>query len=276
MSNLKATRVIAVTSGKGGVGKTNVSVNLALALQDAGQQVLLMDADLGLANIDVMFGLKPLHNLSHVIAGEKTLNEVIIDAPGGLKIIPASSGVRKMAELSAAEHAGLVHAFSEISCPIDVLIIDTAAGIAEGVTSFARAAQEVVVVVCNEPASMTDAYALIKLLNRDYDIRRFRILANMVHDPQEGKQLFSNMVRVSERFLDVTLDYMGAISFDDCFRKALRKRQPVYLASPRSRVTQQFKNLARTVDGWVMPSQASGHIEFFLEKLLHGNNGAGG
>ena len=148
-------RVIAVTSGKGGVGKTNISVNLAASLSLAGQRVMLMDADLGLANVDVLLGLEPHFDLQHVINGEKSLDEIIVEGPLGIHVVPASSGVERMAELTSVEHASLISAFSELEQPIDVLIVDTAAGIADGVVSFAKACQEVIVVVCDEPTSLT-------------------------------------------------------------------------------------------------------------------------
>jgi flagellar biosynthesis protein FlhG len=170
-------KVIAVASGKGGVGKTNVTVNLGVALAAQGKQVLLLDADLGMANIDVMLGLHPQFNLLHVLDGSKTLSEIIVEGPSGLKIIPAASGVQKMAELSPADHAGMIQAFSEMDNQIDILMIDSAAGIADSVVSFTRAAQEIIVVVCDEPASITDAYAFIKLLSREYGVIHFHIIA---------------------------------------------------------------------------------------------------
>jgi len=172
-------QVIAVTGGKGGVGKTNVSVNLALALADLGRRVMLMDADLGLANVDVLLGLSAKRTLEDVISGECELRDVLLQGPGGIRIVPAASGIQSMVQLSPMQHAGLIQAFSDISDNLDVLIIDTAAGIGDGVVSFVRAAQEVLVVVCDEPTSITDAYALIKLLNRDHGMNRFRVLANM-------------------------------------------------------------------------------------------------
>lgn len=175
-------RVIAVTSGKGGVGKTNISVNLAASLSLAGQRVMLMDADLGLANVDVLLGLEPHFDLQHVINGEKSLDDIIVEGPLGIHVVPASSGVEKMAELTKLEHASLIAAFSELKQPIDILIVDTAAGIADGVVSFAKACQDVIVVVCDEPTSLTDAYALIKVLSVRHGIKQFQILANMVKD----------------------------------------------------------------------------------------------
>lgn len=268
MAAPRPVRVIAVTSGKGGVGKTNVSVNLAIALAEEGQRVMLMDADLGLANVDVMLGLHPEYDLSHVIQGERTLEEIIVSGPAGVHIVPASSGTKMMAELSPMEHAGMIRAFSELSYPLDVLIIDTAAGISDSVVSFSRAAQEVIVVVCDEPASITDAYALIKLLNREYGIQRFRVLANMAHSAQEGRELFTKIARVTERYLDVTLDFMGAVPYDDYLRKAIKRQKAVVEAYPRARASMAFKTLAQKADKWPIPSGAAGHLEFFVERLI--------
>ncbi len=268
VSNPGPVRVIAVASGKGGVGKTNVSVNLGLAMVAEGKKVMLMDADLGLANIDIMLGLHPEYNLSHVINGERTLEEIIVDGPNGLQIIPASSGTQNMAELTPAEHAGVIQAFSEVGHDLDVLIIDTAAGIADSVISFTRAAQEVIIVVCDEPTSITDAYALIKLLNRDYGIQRFRVLSNMAHSMQEGRELFNKMVKVTDRFLDVTLDFMGTVPYDEYLRKALQKQRAVIDAYPRSKAAMAFKTLAKRADNWPIPRSAGGHLEFFVERLI--------
>jgi len=266
-------KVIAVTSGKGGVGKTNVSVNLAVAMSDAGKRVMLMDADLGLANVDVLLGLHPEWNLSHVINGERTLEEIILDGPSGIMVVPAASGVKRLAELSTLENAGLIQAFSELNHDVDTLIIDTAAGINESVTSFSRAAQGVVVVVCDEPASITDAYALIKVLSLDYDIQHFRVLANQVNSAQEGRDLFNKISRVTDRYLDVTLEFIGVVPHDDYLRKAVRKQRAVVQAYPRSRSAVAFKNLAQKTDKWPVPCAAGGHLEFFIERLIQSRNG---
>ena len=273
MAQPNPVRVIAVTSGKGGVGKTNVSVNLAVALADAGKQVMLLDADLSLANIDVLLGLHPDKNLSHVIDGERSLEEIIITGPSGIMLVPASSGVKRLAELSTMENAGLIRAFSELNHDVDTLIIDTAAGINESVTSFSRAAQEVVVVVCDEPASITDAYALIKVLNVEYSIQKFRVLANQAHSAQEGRELFNKISRVTDRYLDVTLEFMGVVPHDDYLKKAVRKQRAVVQAYPRSRSSMAFKNLAQKTDKWPVPSAAGGHLEFFVERLIQSHNG---
>lgn len=265
-------QVIVVTSGKGGVGKTNVSVNLAIALAQRGKEVMLMDADLGLANVDVLLGLRPLYNLSHVLSGERSLEEIIVPGPQGLRIVPASSGIAGMADLGPMHHAGIIRAFSELSQDLDILLIDTAAGASDGVLSFGRAAQEIIVVVCDEPASITDAYALIKLLSREHGQRNFRVLANMTRDAREGGELFAKLNKVADRFLDVALDYMGAVPYDDYLRKAVQKQRAVIEAYPRSKIATAFKNLAQKADNWPIRDHASGHLEFFVERLLQGRN----
>ena len=264
----KPVRVIAVTSGKGGVGKTNVAVNLGVSLAGMGKNVMLMDADLGLANVDVLLGLRPRFNLSHVISGERPLDEVLVDGPEGLKIVPASSGVSSMAELEPAEHAGVIRAFSELNHPLDVLLIDTAAGISDSVVAYTKAAQEVLVVLCDEPTSITDAYALIKLLNREYGIHRFRVLANMVPSVQAGKDLYRKILQVTDRYLDVALDFVGAIPNDEYLRKAVQRQKSVVDAFPRCKSSLAFKKLAQKADSWPVPTTAGGRLEFFVERLM--------
>jgi flagellar biosynthesis protein FlhG len=268
MVNPRPVRAIAVTGGKGGVGKTNISVNLGVAAAELGQKVMLLDADLGLANIDVVLGLHPNYNLSHVMRGECELDEAIVEGPSGLRVIPGASGVQALAELSPAEHTGLIRAFSEVAADTELLIVDTAAGISDTVLSFSRASHEIVVVVCDEPASITDAYAIIKLLNRDYGHQRFRILANMVRSAQEGRELFNKMCRVTDRYLDVTLGFMGAVPYDESLRKAVRAQRPVVQAFPRSRVSQVFRNLAKKIQTWPQPGGANGQVQFFVERLI--------
>ena len=264
-------RVITIASGKGGVGKTNVSVNLAIALASQGKDVTVMDADLGLANIDVMLGLHSDKNLSNVMNGECDLDEILLDGPMGIKVIPASSGVKNMAEMTPAEHAGLVSAFSELSHNIDILLVDTAAGISDSVVSFSRAAQEVLVVVCDEPASITDAYALIKLLNKDQGIFKFNILANMVSGPQQGRVVYDKLSKVADRFLDVALEYVGHVPFDEHLQKAVKRQKAVVEAFPRSRAAQAFQTLSKKVNNWPLPTASGGHLEFFVERLVSGS-----
>jgi flagellar biosynthesis protein FlhG len=266
-------RVIAVTSGKGGVGKTSVTINLALALAGNHKQVMLLDADLGLANIDVLLGLHPTYNLTHVLNGERSLEEIIVQGPMGIRIIPAASGINRMTQLTGSEHAGLIQAFSELSSDMDVLLIDTAAGISDSVITFSRAAQEVIVVLCDEPASITDACALIKVLSRDHGVARFHILANMVASVVQGQELYQKFSRVVSRFLDVTLQFMGAVPFDEQFRKAIQKQRALVEMFPTSRGALAFKRLAAKTEDWPLPQSASGYLEFFVERLVRFGSG---
>ena len=261
-------QVIAVTGGKGGIGKTNVSVNLSLALADMGRRVVLLDADLGLANVDVLLGLKPKATLADVLDGKCDLRDVMVTGPGGIRIVPAASGAANMVSLSPQQHAGLIQAFSEIGDNIDVLVVDTAAGIGDSVVSFVRAAQEALIVVCDEPTSITDAYALIKLLNRDHGMTRFRVLANMVGTPQEGRMVFAKLTKVTDRFLDVALQYVGAVPFDESVRKSVQKQRAVFEAFPRSKASLAIRAIAQKVDAWPLPANPRGHLEFFVERLV--------
>lgn len=263
-----APRVIAVASGKGGVGKTSVSINLAAALVNAGQRTLLLDTDLGLANVDVMLGLSPRFTLADVFAGRCELRETVLEGPNGLMVIPAASGKRHMTELTPQQHVGLVHAFSELDIEIDTMVVDNAAGIADGVLTFCQAAQDVVVVVCDEPASVTDAYALIKVLNRDCGVSRVQVLGNQVRDAADGQQLFRKLERVTSRFLDVTLSHLGSIPRDEWLRRAIQRQEPVVDAFPSSPSALAFRDIARRSRQWQSPPGARGHVEFFLERLV--------
>ncbi|WP_273020873.1 MinD/ParA family protein [Rheinheimera sp.] len=266
--NKQMVKVISVTGGKGGVGKTNVTLNLAMSLAQLGKRVLVLDADLGLANCDVMLGLRVEKNLSHVLAGEAELDDVIIDGPFGIKIIPATSGSQNMTELAPAEHAGLIRAFSELQTPVDVLLVDTAAGISDMVLSFSRASQDVMVVVCDEPSSITDAYALMKILSRDHGVEKFKIVANMVRSLKEGQELFAKLTRVTDRFLDVSLELVATIPYDENVRKAARKQKAFVEAFPKTPASMAVKSLALKAAKWPLPDTASGHLEFFLEQLV--------
>jgi len=272
MIHPRPVKVIAVTGGKGGVGKTNVSVNLSIALAQKKMNVMLMDADFGLANVDVLLGLSSRKNISHVISGECSLEEIAVSGPAGLRIIPSASGNNSMLNLTTLQHGGMIRAFSELTHDVDVLLVDTAAGITESVVTYARAAHEVIVVVCNEPASLTDAYALIKVLHRYHGVYRFHVLANMTSSAWEGRDLFGKLSRVAQQYLDVSLNYMGAIPQDDYLRKAVQRQQAVVEAYPRSSSSIAFGKLAKKADAWPLPEAAKGQMEFFIERLIKTNN----
>jgi flagellar biosynthesis protein FlhG len=261
-------QVIAVTGGKGGVGKTSVAVNLAAALAGAGRSVVLLDGDLGLANVDVFLGLSPRYTLAHVLSGERTLDEILLATPQGFHVVPAASGIARLANLDAAQHLALVQSFSALAARLDVLIVDTAAGIAHGVTQFSQAAQQVLLVICDEPASLTDAYALVKVLSRQHGVRRFRVLANMVRSPGVGEDLFRRFERVTGRFLEVVLDFVGEIPDDESLRRSVRGQRPVTEAYPSSPAARAFKKLALRADKWPVPPGPRGNLEFFVERLV--------
>ncbi len=274
MAQPRPVRVLAVSSGKGGVGKTNVAVNLGVSLSELGRHAVLLDADLGLANVDVLLGLQPKFNLSHVLSGERSLDEILVEGPSGLKIVPASSGIQRMSELTTAEQAAVIRAFGDMNQDIDVLLVDTAAGISGGVVNFARACQDIILVVCDEPTSLTDAYAFIKLLNRDYGVHRFQILPNMVQDYQQGQALFGKLCRVTDRYLDVTLDLLGVVPRDEQLRKAVQKQTPVVVAYPHSKAARAFRALALKMDALPISGQASGRLEFFVERMIQYHSAA--
>jgi flagellar biosynthesis protein FlhG len=269
-------KVVAVTGGKGGVGKTVVSVNLGAALAQLGRSAMLLDADLGLANVDVLLGLNNRRNLEHVLSGECALEDVIVTATSGLRVVPAASGSFAMATLDRAQHAGIINAFSQLLEPLDVLLVDTAAGVSDGVMTFVEAAQRVLVVVCDEPASLTDAYGLIKVLSRRQPDCRIDVVANMVDGPAQGRALYDKLLRVTEKFLGVVPAYTGAIPSDEYLRKAIRRQSTVVESYPHSPSARAFHQLALAVDGWPAARVARGGIEFFMERLVRGAAGLAG
>lgn len=265
----KPVRTLAVTGGKGGVGKTNISANLSVALSGMGQRTLLLDADLGLANVDVLLGLSPQRTLADLVAGRCELDEVIIEGPGGVLVVPAASGRRHMAELRPAEHAGLVNVFNDLQRDLDLLVVDTAAGISDSVLTFCQAAQDALIVVCDEPASITDAYALIKVLARERGVDRVQVVANMVRSPQEGRNLHDKLSRVCERFIGgVSLNYLGAVPQCEWLRMAVQRQQAVVLAYPGSPSARALVEIARRISRWQAPTAPRGHVEFFVERML--------
>jgi flagellar biosynthesis protein FlhG len=259
---------IAVASGKGGVGKTQIAVNLAIALAKRGRRTLLLDADLGLANVDVLLGLQPTANLEQVLAGERTLADVVVTGPAGLKIVPGGSGVSRLANLSSREQCGLVSAFSSLPFAVETMVIDVATGVDRLVLGFCGAASEVVVVLCDEPASMTDAYALVKLLARERGIRRFQVLCNRVQNRLHGRVLFERFLAACDRFLDVSLSHFGSVPEDPVFGLAAQVREALVDRYPSSNAGAVLKELAVRADTFDVPRIPSGGPTFFVERML--------
>ena len=262
-------RTVAVTGGKGGVGKSTIAVNLAVALAGLGQRTLLLDADLSLANVDVLLGIKPRATLADLIDGRCSIRDVLVEGPNGIKVVPASSGRRHMAQLTTAEHVGLVNVISSLEDDLDVMVVDTAAGLADSVLTFCQASQEIVLVVCDEPASITDAYALLKVLSRERGISRVQIVANMVRDDSEGRQLYNKLVRVCEIFLiNLSLTYLGSVPQDEWLRLSVQRQQAVVTLYPSSPSATALNAIASQVMRWQPLSTSHGGVEFFYERLL--------
>lgn len=259
-------QVVAVTGGKGGVGKSTLSINLGVACAAAGRRVVLLDGDLGLANADVLLGITPRHTLADLILGRRTLDEVLTPVRPGLSIIAGASGLMPLAELDTAGHVGIVRAFSDLATDLDLLLVDTAAGISPGVLQLVQATQHVLVVVSEDPASVTDAYALIKVLSRHHGVREFRVVTNMTSDPMAGGLLFAALQRVTSRFLDVTLVHSADIPSDELLRRAVREQRPVVEAYPGCGASQIIRRLAVALESWP-PPEGRGNIGFFAERV---------
>ena len=262
------TRVLAVTSGKGGVGKTAVVANTAVLLAQMGKRVLILDADLGLANIDVVFGLAPGKNLTHFFSEEMELDEIMADGPAGIKILPAGSGVQRFTRLDSRQKMRLLEALDSMHNDFDIVLIDTEAGISENVTYFNTAAQEILVVTTPEPTAITDAYALMKLLSTQYHEKHFNLIANCVRSEEEGMDVFRKLTMVADRYLDISIEYLGSIPTDPQMVDAIRQQQVIVELFPTSKISQAFDSLARTIADEPRHMEPKGSIQFFWKRLL--------
>lgn len=274
--------VIAVTSGKGGVGKSNVAVNLAIKLASAGKQVVLLDADLGLANADVLCNVDLPHNLSAVIARKKELHEVMVKVPGGFSLIGGASGLARMADLTDADRGRIVRALAELEERADIILIDTGAGISPNVLSFTRAADHVLVVTTPEPTAITDAYAVVKVLHRDaaatrlgtmtdapFDSsdRRISLLVNQARSPAEARVVHDRIAKVARQFLGVSVYDAGHVLADEAVPAAVRARQPFVLASPRSPASLCIAQLAMRLEQGVIGAGAGAGQNGFFNRM---------
>ncbi len=267
-SPAKRIRTIAVTSGKGGVGKTNVVANLAVSLQRRGNNVLVFDADLGLSNIDVLFGIVPKYTIQHLLSGERSLQEVLVKGPEGILILPASSGVEEITHLDEFQRLRVLDEFDSFDGRIDYLLIDTGAGISSNVTFFCIAAQEIIVVITPEPTSLTDAYALIKVLYTKYQERNFKILVNYTKSSLEALETFRRLHLVTERFLKLSLDYLGLIPHDGAVKRAVIAQNAVVIREPDSSSSRSFRDLALKLHNSSNDERLKGSIQFFLGNLF--------
>lgn len=267
-------RTIAITSGKGGVGKTNVTANLAIALRKLGNEVLVLDADLGLSNIDVLLNLAPKYNIQHVINGGRSLKEVVVEGPQGIKILPASSGVQELTELDEMQRLKLLQEFDAFEGETDVLLIDTGAGISANVAFFCLASQEIVVVTSPEPIALTDAYALIKVLFTRYQEKTFKVLVNSARDADEAFEVFRKLSVAAERFLNISLDYLGFVPVDDSIQKAVRRQKAFVDVYPGCKASLSLGEIARKLND-DKTDRVKGTLQFFLGSLFKCGEQAG-
>ena len=259
--------VVAVTGGKGGVGKTNVAVNLAVVLSKLDNDVVLFDADLGLANVDLIMGLSIEHTLADVVSGQKSMRDIIVNDETGVRVVPAASGIAEMVDLSPENRALLIRSLSDQLVTPDVMIVDTGAGIDQTVQTFVAACQIPVLVVCDEPASLTDCYALIKVLRLSKNIKQFNVLVNQVDSQYQGRNLFERLSSVASKHLDVELSYLGSVPVDPYLKRAVQERRPLVSAYPRSPAALALGSCAERLLHVTAETRSPG-MAFFLENLF--------
>lgn len=265
----RVTGVYSITSGKGGVGKTAVTANLAYSLGRMGKKVLILDADLGLANIDVVFGITPTYNLNHFFSGEQSLDDILVEGPENIKILPAGSGVQNFIRLDGHQKMRLLDALGSMHNSFDYVLIDTEAGISENVTYFNTAAQEILVVTTPEPTAITDAYALMKLLSTKYHERNFNLVVNQISREDEALDVYRKLTMVSNRYLDISIDYLGSVPEDRQMIDAIRKQRVVSELYPTSKTSSAFQQIASRICLEPTNSEPKGNLQFFWNKLLN-------
>lgn len=266
-------KVISITGGKGGIGKTTISVNLATAFAKSGKRVLLFDADLGLANVDVLLGMKPKLTINDFINGKCQLNDVCIKGPYGIRVIPSASGIQNLADLSAEQSIELIRSFSTLSHEIDVMLIDMASGISRQVIELTHAAQNIVISVCNDPSSLMDSYAVIKVLHQQHGREKFGIVVNKVKSQREGYNVFAKFQETILRFMNIEVQYLGFIPVDDYVNIAARENVSVVDRFPLAPASIAFCDLSRGMYQWIEDDAAvSGGIHYFFENLIRPTN----
>lgn len=239
-----STRVIAISSGKGGVGKSNLTANLGIALAMRGNKVMILDADLGLANIDVLFGINPKYNLKHLIDGEKTISEISVAGPHSLRLVPGGSGIPEMANLSDEKQLKLIESFIEIEHEADITLIDTGAGISKDIISFIVAAREALIITTPEPTAITDAYGLIKVLTQKDEDVDIKIVANMVSGEREGLEIANRIIMATRQFLNKRVEAIGYIVSDPTVNMSVRKQEPFIIGYPNTRASKCVMQIA--------------------------------
>ena len=260
--------VIGVASGKGGVGKTSISVNLAVSLVRRGHKVMIFDADLGLANAQIAMGCPTEYNLSHVLAGQKSLSEIAVTSQEGVRLIPGASGLQHMASLSIEESAAIVRAFSSMREEIDYLIVDVAAGLSRSVVTFMQAVQRRFIVVKDEPSSIADAYGTIKVLARECALDEIYLIPNMVESQAAGENLYRRLRDVCYKFLGKSVGYLHSVTFDENMINASRAYKSMLEYAPRGNSARDFMGLAQSLETLPPLTRVSGDIQFFVDRMV--------
>jgi flagellar biosynthesis protein FlhG len=260
-------RVVAVASGKGGVGKTNLTANLAIALAQRGARVWVLDADLGLANLDMIYGLRPAHTLEDVLRGERRLADVVAAGPAGVRLVPAASGIAELTALTPGQQLRVLEEVDALDGELDVLLIDVAAGISSNVLYFAAAATETLVVTTPEPTAIADAYALVKVLATRWGRHVFPVLVNMASSAADAAAAFDRLASVASRFLAVRLESVGWVPLDDAVPRAVRAHRPVLLATPNAPAARAIAGVAERL-AVTAHAETTGGLQFFFRRLL--------
>ena len=262
-------RVIAVTSGKGGVGKTNLVGNMAVALSRMGKRVVIIDADVGLANIDIIFNLRPEFNIRHIINSQKTLNQVMVTSDHGIKILPGGNGFADLTQLNEGEKLNLLSEFESLSDQADIIFVDTGAGISSNVLYFNSACDECIVIATREPTSITDAYAMMKILSGEYGTKYFKLIVNMVDSAAQAKKVYENLSAALDKYLNnVVLEYTGHIPFDRQLQTAVQKRGLVMDNFPDSMAAKAIEKIALNIGNTPARTNSNGSLTFFMNKVF--------
>lgn len=265
ITDQKAVKTIVIASGKGGVGKTNITANLAVALSKIGKKVLVFDADLGLCNINVLMNLTTKYTIKDLFMGDMRLKDIIVDGPGGIKILPASSGIQELTALDEFQRLRLIEEFELYDEDIEYLLIDAPSGISTNVAFFCNASQDIIIVTTAEPTALTDAYALIKVLFINHQEKNFKVLMNEVKNEAEATDVFMRLSDAAEQFLSISLDYIGFIPYDESIPMAVRQQKSLMEIYPESNAAKSFLQIAKSLN-----LNSDNHLKGTLQIILGG------